>query len=251
MIVHEIITTEKVPLQLRVAGMTARFLAWLIDGGVIVLLFIAGVFFSNTLEAARPGTGQAVVSLWIFCLLFGYFTLFEWLWYGQTPGKRMLGIRVVSWDGAGVSLLQALTRTLYRMVDGLPLPFVLYGVGFLTAAWDRENRRLGDLAAGTLVVHVETRGRLIEALPEAGTFGDRARDLAVRQRLNRLDREQLQTVLDLCLRRDQLRIADRARLFRAVAKYFRDELKIDPDEYESDEKFVLKAAAAIGRERDS
>lgn len=248
MIVHEVITTEKVPLRLRVAGMTARFLAWLIDAGLIVLLFVLGMFFANVLEIARPGVGQAVMALWVFFLLFGYFLLFEWLWYGQTPGKRVLGIRVVSWEGTGLTFLQATTRSLYRMVDGLPAPFVLYGVGFLVASRDRENRRLGDLAAGTLVVHVETRGRLIETLPEAGTFGDRARDLMVRQRLNRLDREQLQTVLDLCLRRDQLRVTDRARLFRAVATYFRDELKIEPDEHESDEKFVLKAAAAIGRD---
>src|SRR5439155_2929051 len=105
-IIHEVITTEKVPLRLRVAGMTARFLGWLIDCGVIVVLFVLGVFSSSVLEAARPGTGAALMALWTFFLLFGYFLLFEWLWYGQTPGKRMLGIRVVSWEGTGLTFLQ-------------------------------------------------------------------------------------------------------------------------------------------------
>jgi hypothetical protein len=168
----------------------------------------------------------------------------------QTPGKRVLVDSRRELGGHGPHVPASDDASLYRLVDGLPLPFVLYGVGFLVASGNRETAARRP-RRGTLVVHVETKGRLIETLPEAGTFGDRARDLMVRQRLNRLGREQLQTVLDLCLRRDQLRVTDRARLFRAVATYFRDELKIEPDEYESDEKFVLKAAAALGRDTDS
>src|SRR5262245_40590236 len=109
--------------------MTARLLAWLIDAGLIVVLFVLGWLCAAVLENARAGAGQAVMVLWVFFLLFGYFLLFEWLWFGQTPGKRVLGIRVVSWEGTGLAFLQATTRTLYRMVDGLPAPFLLYGVG--------------------------------------------------------------------------------------------------------------------------
>jgi hypothetical protein len=177
--------------------------------------------------------------------VFGYFLLFEWLWHGQTPGKRLVGIRVINWQGTGISFTEAAVRNLFRLVDGVPIPFLLYGAGFLIAANNRENRRLGDLAAGTLVVHIENQTRPVLALPEGVAGLDRAREALLRQRLNQLDREQKQTVLDICMRRDQLGVGERARLFRAVAEYCKKHLELAPAEYQSDEKFVLQLAAVL------
>jgi uncharacterized RDD family membrane protein YckC len=248
MIYHQVITTEKVPFRYRVAGLGSRFLAWLIDVLFLLMLFFMGVLVGAILEAGREGLGMAVVLLWGFGLTWTYFWLFEWLWQGQTPGKRLLGIRVIQWSGTAINFYQAAVRTILRVADALPVPHpVAVGlVGFVTAACNRENRRLGDLAAGTLVVHIERRPRLIRALQGAAAAEDRARLALLRQRLGQLDREQKQTLLDLCLRRDQLRVPERARLFAAVAGHLQGRLDVEPDAYESPEKFVLRLVSVLG-----
>ena len=244
MLVHEILTTEKVPFTYRVAGMGSRFLAWLVDGALIVLLGFAGLMAGSLLESARHGLGQALIAMWVFVLTWGYFLLFEWLWHGQTPGKRLLGIRVIQWRGTGISFDQAAIRNLLRVVDSLPL----YGLGFCVAACNRRHRRLGDLAANTLVVHVHRKALPIQALYDASSLADFSQQGQVRQRLAQLDRQQKQTLLDLCVRREQLRVEDRARLFGAVAEYFKNQLEIPAGRYQSDEKFVVGLVAVLGAE---
>jgi uncharacterized RDD family membrane protein YckC len=253
MIFHEIVSTEKVPFRFRVAGLGSRFLAWLVDGTALFALFCAGVMVAGVLGMRREGLGMAVMVWWMFALAWGYFLLFEWLWHGQTPGKQLLGIRVIQWDGTQMNFYQAAVRNILRVADALPLPLpVLCGfVGFTVAACNRENRRLGDLAAGTLVVHVERGQQPIRALQDARAAADRARLTLWRQRLAQLDREQKQTLLDLCLRRDQLRVGERARLFQAAAGFFQSRLDLAPEAYESPEKFVLQLAAVLGERAGS
>jgi uncharacterized RDD family membrane protein YckC len=246
MILHEVISTEKVPFHYRVAGLGSRFLAWLVDIALLGLLLFVGAIFFSPLEQGRAGLGLALFFVWQFVLLWGYFLFFEWLWHGQTPGKRLLGIRVISLEGTSASFLAVAVRNVLRVVDGLPAPFLLYGLGFAVAAFNRENRRLGDMAAGTLVVHVERKAKPVLALHDRAGAGPREREAQVRQRLGQLDRRQKQTLLELCLRRDQLRVGDRARLFRAAADYFKERLDLAPEEYQSDEKFILQLAAVLG-----
>lgn len=243
MILHEVITTERVPFTYRVAGLGSRFLAWLVDFGLIVLLGCMGVWIGIVLEIGRAGIGHAAVEVWFFVLSWGYFLVFEWLWLGQTPGKRIAGIRVIQSQGTSVTGFQAAVRNIVRVVDALPF---FYGVGFLVAVGNREQRRLGDFAADTLVVHVERKARPIRALPERGTTAGRLSEALLRQRLGQLDRPQKQLLLDLCLRREQLRISDRARLFQLAADYLHARLDLAADEHQSAEKFVLEMAAALG-----
>jgi len=240
-ILHEVLTTEKVPFSYRVAGLGARFLAWLIDLLFIVLLGIIGAFAAIPLDMVTEGMGTAVTRIWIFCLTWVYFLFFEWLWSGQTPGKRLMGLRVIQWRGTAITFYDSALRNLIRVVDSLP---VFYAVGFVIASNNRENRRLGDLAANTLVVHVERQGKPIQALT-AATEADRVRLAFLRQRLSQLTRDQKETLLDLCLRRDQLRATERVRLFRATVNYLRERLDLAPGEFESDEKFVLQLAAVL------
>lgn len=248
MLLHEIITTEKVPFTYRVAGMGSRFLAWLVDAALIFLLGFAGVMVGSVLETARAGVGQALIVIWVFILTWGYFLFFEWLWHGQTPGKRLLGIRVIQWRGAGISFYQAAVRNILRVVDSLPWFLVtgFYGMGFLVASCNRMQRRLGDLAADTLVVHLDRKSRPMRALYEAAVAAESPREALVRQRLLQLSRDQKQTLLDLCVRRDQLRVQDRARLFGVVADYFKNQLEIPAGQYQSDEKFVVQLVAMLG-----
>lgn len=259
MIVHEVISTEKVPFRYRVAGPGSRFLAYLTDFGVLLLLAIVGLFTANVLEVGRGGSGAALFLLWVFALTWCYFPLFEWLWQGQTPGKRLVGVRVIRGDGTGVTLPGAAGRNLLRALDWLPLllmdrvpillaaagPFLLHAISAAVMACDGKFRRPGDLAAGTLVVHVERAAPPVRALYDEPT-GAVPVHAAARQRLDRLDRQQKQTLLDICLRRDQLRIVDRAQLFRAASAFLRQRLELAPTAYQSDEKFVLEMAALLG-----
>jgi uncharacterized RDD family membrane protein YckC len=248
MIRHEVLTTEKVPFRYRVAGPGARFLAWMVDAALLGGLFLAGALMGLTLEARREGLGMALIALWVFGLQWGYFLLFEWLWQGQTLGKYFVGLRVIDSGGRSIGLMQSAIRNILRVVDALPLPLPLWCglAGFGVAACNRESRRLGDLAAGTLVVYLERRRRPVRALQEAAEALDRGRLFLLRQRLTSLSREQKETILELCLRRDQLRWTERARLFQAVATHATAHLELDPEEYESPEKFVLRLGAVLG-----
>ncbi len=250
MILHEVLTTEKVPITYRVAGLGARFLAWLVDFILILGLGLIGWLLRVPLDVGRPGLGLAVMFLWWFTVSWGYFLLLEWLWKGQTPGKRLLGLRVIQRNGTAVTFYQSAVRNLLRLADALPLPIpspiLPGGLGFILAAGNRESRRLGDLAAGTLVIHVEQRSQPIRALYSADLEADRPRQALLRQRLGQLSREQKQTLLDLCLRRDQLRLSERTQLFRAAAEFFQARLDLSPAAFESDEKFVLLAVSVLG-----
>jgi uncharacterized RDD family membrane protein YckC len=240
---HEVITSEKVPFTYRVAGLGSRFMAALVDVGLLLLLLFAGLLVALVLDVARVGLGMAVFLLWLFALLFGYFLFFEWIWLGQTPGKRLLGIRVLQEDGTRVTFAQAALRNLIRLIDVLP---ACYGVAFLVAACNRAQRRLGDLAAGTLVVHQERPSGAVRVLHGQLSGAEQAREALLRQRVEQLDRRQKQVLLEVCLRRDQLRIRSRSRLFRTLATWFRTQTGLAPAEYESDEKFILHLAAAAG-----
>lgn len=95
---------------------------------------------------------SAIVTLVLFALYNGYFILLEWLMNGQTPGKRLLHIRVIKQGGYALHFFDTLLRNLLRVVDFLPL---FYGVGLTSILFTRDSQRLGDLVAGTLVVYQE------------------------------------------------------------------------------------------------
>src|SRR5438445_13020134 len=149
MLLHEILTTEKVPFTYRVAGMGSRFLAWLIDALLMSLLVFGGLLAGSVLDATRSGLGMALAVFWMFVVTWGYFLFFEWLWHGQTPGKRLLGIRVIQLRGTSISFYQAAVRNLLRVVDSMPLflMFGVYGLGFAVSAGTPRQRRLADFAA--------------------------------------------------------------------------------------------------------
>jgi len=98
--------------------------------------------------------------LFAFAVSWGYFTLFEVLWKGQTPGKRVAGIRVIKETGRPIDIPSAILRNLLRAVDFLP---AMYGIGVTCMVLNRHSRRLGDFVAGTIVVHDRSAVRLATA----------------------------------------------------------------------------------------
>lgn len=155
----DINTPENVAFGYQVAGIGSRFLATLTDTVIIILLviaiFIARAVILALLDQAEVGEAAstwvvALFGLISFLFYSGYYVLFEMLWNGQTPGKRWTGLRVICRDGTPITLSESLIRNLARLVDFLP---AFYGVGIVAMFVDKQSRRLGDLAAGTLVVH--------------------------------------------------------------------------------------------------
>lgn len=156
--VYTIETPEGVALQLRLAGPVVRALAWLIDFGLrcIGYIVLALLFFFGDL-----GTGLFLISM--FILEWFYPVLFERYYYGATPGKKIMHIKVLHELGTPVNGAAAMIRNLLRPVDFLPF---LYGLGLMSMLINKNFKRLGDLAAGTVVVYQDTAPHYL-ALPEA------------------------------------------------------------------------------------
>jgi uncharacterized RDD family membrane protein YckC len=150
---------EEIDLQLEVANVGSRTLAILID--ITLCGFVLLVVYMITFLLARDETQSWLTDLTantmttiLILLIFGsqwcYFNLFEWIWNGQTPGKRLLHLRVIKADGTPVSWIDVLLRNLSRPVDTLG-PMGL--IGLLMIFSSRKAQRLGDLMARTLVIH--------------------------------------------------------------------------------------------------
>ncbi|MEM9554837.1 MAG: RDD family protein [Acidobacteriota bacterium] len=141
-------TPEGVTLSLRVAGPPARAFAWLID--VLLMSFLQ---LALALALALLGSvGEALLFLSLFVVTWFYFVAFELLSDGSTPGKKMIGLQVVNDDGTPIDLVSSIVRNFLRVADFLPAAF---GAGLVSMILSRDFQRLGDLAAGTLVIHRE------------------------------------------------------------------------------------------------
>ena len=163
------------------AGPVGRFFAVFIDH-IIILLALVAVFIFGLIgvisvdSESLSGVAVFLIFLGFFILNWFYFFLFEWFNRGQTPGKMLLGLRVVSQDGAALDVTQVALRNLLRIADMFPVNFlgVLlvpgYGVAALSAFINgRYFRRLGDLAAGTIVIRdLNRRGEPIDFTGEEG-----------------------------------------------------------------------------------
>jgi uncharacterized RDD family membrane protein YckC len=149
-------TPELVAIEMPLAGVGSRFIALLIDtliwgAGLIVVGLILWAF-QPALKAFSGLSYQwavAIFTLTIFLLNWGYFTLFEAFWHGRTPGKRIARIRVIQKSGRAIGIFESMARNFIRYVDQIPF---FYAIGVIAVFATKQHQRLGDLAAGTLVV---------------------------------------------------------------------------------------------------
>jgi len=140
-----IATPEGVEIELTLAGLGSRFSAGLIDFAIRLLPLIALLVLVDPRSGA---VGAAIFVLADFALQFFYYVLFETLGGGRTPGKRAAGLRVVRSGGRPVTFVRSMLRNIMRLIDAIGF----YFVGMITIFITNNNQRLGDLAAGTLVV---------------------------------------------------------------------------------------------------
>jgi uncharacterized RDD family membrane protein YckC len=177
-------TPERVPLHFALASIGNRFLACAIDHTIqILVLLIVGFAFWIVGDYASFGERLTSAPKWVWALgivvmsaiLSGYFSFFEWLWSGQTPGKRWLKLRVIREDGRPVTVWEAFLRNTLRLFDMMPAPF--YSIGLISVFSSARDQRVGDMVAGTVVV----REREAEAPAFAKVFAAPVSDGALRR----------------------------------------------------------------------
>jgi uncharacterized RDD family membrane protein YckC len=177
-------TPERVSLHFALASIGNRFLACAIDHA-IQLLTVAMMAVAFTVVANFSSLGdelsnapkwvKALLVIIIFLLVSGYFAFFEWLWSGQTPGKRWLKLRVIREDGRPITFFEAAVRNILRDFDIMPFPF--YSIGLISVFVSGKDQRVGDMVAGTVVV----REREAEAPAFAQVFAAPISDQALRR----------------------------------------------------------------------
>jgi uncharacterized RDD family membrane protein YckC len=191
-------TPERVPLAFALASIGNRFLAVLIDHFIqyMTILVVAWAFISwsgvgdmNSIERDELLSQMskwtiALMVIVLFLIFTGYFIFFEWLWNGQTPGKRLLKLRVIREDGRPITLWEAVARNLLRIFDALPGGLVpVYSLGLISIFLSGRDQRFGDMFAGTVVI----RERTGEAPTFDETFSNQISDAAFRRVQKRTD----------------------------------------------------------------
>ena len=210
---------EHVTIGLVPAGLGSRSAAFLLD----LLLVLGLCALVAKLGQLLPRVGTAFVVTLCFLVFWSYPVLFETLGAGRSPGKRLLRLRVVDGRGLPIQLEQSLVRNVVRILDMLP---VLGGFGMLSAVLDPYHRRLGDLAADTLVVDEKPR-----PAPDVEAAGGRRHNSLRTPRIrrlveHRLGLEERELLLALCIRAPELEETARYDLFESVGQYYRGRLDV-------------------------
>jgi uncharacterized RDD family membrane protein YckC len=242
----EVETSDHVVLRYDLAGGGNRGFAAVVDFLIATLVFVGGVWFSTILVRGLGLIGfqlQGVLLLVMFLVAWSYFVVLEWLWQGQTVGKRMYGLRVIREDGAPVGFIASLIRNLLRMVDFLPL---FYGVGLVSVIVTTRSQRLGDIAAGTYVVRAPKPQLDYFSLRTTTPLGAGAT-----VELRGLSGEAQRLVREFVAREGKLSAADRARVAQQIARHVRPYAR-DISTLSDDVEFlraVARSLRASGGER--
>ncbi|MFT3921746.1 MAG: RDD family protein [Myxococcales bacterium] len=243
--VYEIETPENVRFRVERAGLASRALAWVIDVAMMAGLLQVSSMLLAPLQWFSGNAASALILVASFLVQWWYSAVCEWKFAGRTCGKWLVGIATRDQTGLRITFLQSLVRNLLRIVDLLP---GLYGVGALATLVDPQGRRLGDLAAGTVVVR-ERRLRLPAQrlldllLPDLRLYPELAE---ISQRLNPYERE---AVLALAAQRDRLPLTVRIELFERLAQHLGQRFGFERPSHLSPEKVVLYVFAGLARGR--
>ncbi|MDC0714738.1 RDD family protein [Stigmatella sp. ncwal1] len=237
---HTVLTPEYVEFRFTLAGVCSRFLAWLVDTLIVVIGSSAILLGLNMALAFFPGFASALSVVIYFLVDWGYAISLETAWSGQTVGKRLLSLRVIQESGVRIGFYHAALRNLARPVDRLPF---LYLVGGISALLSRSHQRLGDMLAGTIVVR-ERRLKVPSALGTPAEEGLLADTLFI-SRVKKLSTEERDVIFSAALRREELSMEARLRLFATLGARLQDALAMEKPTHLSDEKWTLLVATAL------
>jgi uncharacterized RDD family membrane protein YckC len=228
-------TPERVSFDYQVAGLGTRVIAQVLDLLIVASILMAVYFVALAASIANTSAATLIALIGSFVVIFGYFWLSESLWSGQTIGKKALRLRAVGDRGEPLTFMQAGIRNVVRIIDFLPYA---YGVGLVVLFANGKGKRLGDIAAGTIVVKDSDSVALWQLpgarspVPPAGQAGAAASPYAAASpaelTLRRLDPELRRFVSSYARRRSELSLEVRVQLAsqvqtslrRAVPDYF-------------------------------
>ena len=238
-------TPEQIALEYPLAGIGSRFMAFFYDTLIqfilILLVALTIIFVRPDLDRYWPTAWNWVAAVWVFfffCLYWGYFAIFEALWNGQTPGKRRAGIRVIKDSGRPITAFEAISRNFLRAIDSMP---GMYGVAVISIFVDKQSRRLGDMVAGTVVVHDKKEEAAqpflntssAEAIPAAMASANIAGKLTL---------QELDVIETFLNRRLDLPPGVREQSAARIATAIAARLDVPAEERGSDEKFLEAVA---------
>ena len=242
---HVVRTPEYVEFEFPLAGVMTRFLAWIIDVLLSVFIAATATFVVSIAGFLVPGLATALVLIIWFLVNWWYFAILEYRWAGQTIGKKALGLRTIQDSGVRVGFYQAVMRNLVRAVDHLPAFYLAGGVLTLIS---KKTRRLGDIAAGTVVVR-DRRRAIPASIAQPSELVPMLQDRKVEERVRRASVEEREVLLSASLRREELALEARLSLFRALSEYVRERFNLEKPEHLSDEKFVVALTSLVVQER--
>jgi uncharacterized RDD family membrane protein YckC len=246
-------TPEQTSLEFPLAGVGSRCMALLLDTLIQVIVFlILGLvlaLFASLSPGGASGWGlgglwaQAIIYFAVFLLYYGYFAFFESIWNGQTPGKRVAHLRVIQESGRPLQVWQAFARNLMRIVDSIPF---CYAIGMTSALISKQNRRLGDFVAGTVVVHERPLTKISVGWANAVPSETAGPMLGA----SRLSLDEVRLIEAFLERRNSLAEDVRFRMSRQIASRIANQLGMGEDRLRaagvsSDEMFL----EALARER--
>ena len=241
----EIYTPEGVPFSIPLAGAGARLVALIVDLLAIVALGTLVFSVLKAFEASAPDAIGGILTLAYFVLSTTYAMVLEIWWNGQTLGKRLLGLRVMDRHARPATAAQIVIRNLLRPVDSIP---VFYLAGAVSCWLTRHRQRLGDLAAGTVVVRTQESLRADWSQLNRAKFNSLREHPALAARLRQRSGPELAALaLDAVLRREELAPEARLAVFAALALRLRALVEFPAHTVESlsDEQSVHRAVEVL------
>jgi uncharacterized RDD family membrane protein YckC len=244
-------TPEGVEFSYDLASPVTRSLAWMVDAAAIGVMTKGAARLCESLAHLSEDWAAAVSAILYFAISVGYGIFLEWRWRGQTLGKRVMGLRVVDAQGLRLQLSQVVLRNLLRLVDMLPL---VYLVGGIASFCSRNGQRLGDLAAGTIVAreragYAPDLDRIAPAkynsLLAHPHLAARLRTLA--------SPEAVSIAVQAVMRRDSYEPLARIELFEELAAHFRSLVRFPEAAAEgvTDEQYVRSVLRVIYGKREA
>jgi uncharacterized RDD family membrane protein YckC len=229
-------TPESVELEFTLAGIGNRTQALMVDyvllgGAIALVLFTRFTLFPQFIPAAKKWY-LAITLLLTFGILVGYFIFFETIWQGQTPGKRYAKIRVIRDDGRPVGLSEATLRSLLRPIDDVLC------IGFLMILLHKQEKRLGDMIAGTMVIQEESPSidKKLVLSDRTESFADQLLEIS---NLSLILPDDFASIREFLQRRQNLEPEARKTLSRQLALELKSILELEKLPFKSDgETFV-------------
>jgi uncharacterized RDD family membrane protein YckC len=246
-------TPEQTSLEFPLAGVGSRCMALLLDMLIQIIVSLLLLLLFGLFHLMSPGgaSGLGLGGLWVqailyfalFLLYYGYFAFFESVWNGQTPGKRVAHLRVIQESGRPLQVWQAFARNLMRIIDSIP---GVYAVGMTSMLFSKQNRRLGDFVAGTVVIHERPLTKIAVGWASATPSEISGPTLGA----SRLSVEEVRLIEAFLERRNSLAEEVRFRMARQIASRAGNALGMGDDRLRqagvsSDEAFL----EALARER--